>query len=147
MINKAVGMINSMIDFANKAASMVGISGIGKLNKVRMGRMDDGGLGERIHDSLTKDRAGAMANAVRERAADIHEADALKGRGGGGHAKTARKKPGANQGGGKGQIPFGRSGRGQRPDAGLGRGNQSPKTRTPRNAARNARTPRMGFGA
>ncbi|EMR8371382.1 tape measure protein [Neisseria gonorrhoeae] len=102
MINKAVGMINSMIDFANKAASMAGISGIGKLNKVRMGRMDDGGLGERIHDSLTKDRAGAMANAVRERAADIHEADALKGRGGGGHAKTARKKPGANQGGGKG---------------------------------------------
>ncbi|HFB2715472.1 TPA: tape measure protein [Neisseria gonorrhoeae] len=38
MINKAVGMINSMIDFANKAASMAGISGIGKLNKVRMGR-------------------------------------------------------------------------------------------------------------
>ncbi|HGO8065345.1 TPA: tape measure protein [Neisseria meningitidis] len=102
MINKAVGMINSMIDFANKAASMVGISGIEKLNKVQMGRMDDGGLGERIHDSLTKDRAGAMANAIRERAADIHEADALKGRGDGGHAKTAQKKPGANQGGGKG---------------------------------------------
>lgn len=102
MINKAVGMINSMIDFANKAASMVGISGIEKLNKVQMGRMDDGGLGGRIHDSLTKDRAGAMANAVRERAADIHEADALKGRGDGGHAKTAQKKPGANQGGGKG---------------------------------------------
>lgn len=102
MINKAVGMINSMIDFANKAASMVGISGIEKLNKVQMGRMDDGGLGERIHDSLTKDRAGAMANAIRERAADIHEADALKGRSDGGHAKTAQKKPGANQGGGKG---------------------------------------------
>lgn len=102
MINKAVGMINSMIDFANKAASMVGISGIEKLNKVQMGRMDDGGLGGRIADSMTKDRAGAMANAVRERAADIHEADALKGRGDGGHAKTAQKKPGANQGGGKG---------------------------------------------
>lgn len=102
MINKAVGMINSMIDFANKAASMVGISGIEKLNKVQMGRMDDDGLGKRIHDSLTKDRAGAMANAIRERAADIHEADALKGRGDGGHAKTAQKKPGANQGGGKG---------------------------------------------
>lgn len=102
MINKAVGMINSMIDFANKAASMVGISGIEKLNKVQMGRMDDGGLGGRIADSMTKDRAGAMVNAVRERAADIHEADALKGRGDGGHAKTAQKKPGANQGGGKG---------------------------------------------
>lgn len=101
MINKAVGMINSMIDFANKAASMVGISGIEKLNKVQMGRMNDGGLGGRIADSLTKDRAGAMANAVRERAADIHEADALKGHGDGGHAKTAQKKPGANQGGGK----------------------------------------------
>lgn len=102
MINKAVGMINSMIDFANKAASMVGISGIEKLNKVQMGRLDDGGLGGRIADSMTKDRAGAMANAVRERAANIHEADALKGRGDGGHAKTAQKKPGANQGGGKG---------------------------------------------
>ena len=102
MINKAVGMINSMIDFANKAASMVGISGIEKLNKVQMGRMDDGGLGGRIADSMTKDRAGAMVNAVRERAADIHEADAFKGRGDGGHAKTSQKKPGANQGGGKG---------------------------------------------
>lgn len=101
MINKAVGMINSMIDFANKAASMVGISGIEKLNKVQMGRMDDGGLGKRITDSMTQDRAGAMANAIRERAADIHEADALKGRGDGGHAKTAQKKTGANQGGGK----------------------------------------------
>lgn len=102
MLNKAVNMINSMIDFANKAASMVGISGIEKLNKVQMGRMDDGGLGKRITDSMTKDRAGAMANAVRERAANIHEADVLKGRGDGGHAKTAQKKPGANQGGGKG---------------------------------------------
>lgn len=101
MINKAVGLINSMIDFANKAASMVGISGIEKLNKVQMGRMDDGGLGGRIADSMTKDRAGAMANAVRERAADIHEADALKGRGDGGHAKTAHAKTGANHGGGK----------------------------------------------
>ena len=102
MINKAVGMINSMIDFANKAASMVGISGIEKLNKVQMGRMDDGGLGGRIAGSWKKDRVGAMVNAVRERAADIHEADALKGRGDGGHAKPAQKKPGANQGGGKG---------------------------------------------
>lgn len=103
MINKAVGMINSMIDFANKAASMVGISGIEKLNKVQMGRMNDGGLGKRITDSMTQDRAGAMANAIRERAANIHEADALKGRGDEGHAKTAQKKLGANQGGGKGR--------------------------------------------
>lgn len=111
MINKAVGMINSMIDFANKAASMVGISGIEKLNKVQMGRMDDGGFGGRIADSMTKDRAGAMVNAIRERAANIHEADALKGRGDGGHAKTAQKKLGANQGGGKrGKSRSGRSG-------------------------------------
>lgn len=102
MINKAVGMINSMIDFANKAASMVGISGIEKLNKVQMGRMDDGGLGGRIGGSWKKDRVGAMVNAARERAADIHEADALKRRGDGEHPKTAQKKPGANQGGGKG---------------------------------------------
>ncbi|HFC7693509.1 TPA: tape measure protein [Neisseria meningitidis] len=102
MINKAVGMINSMIDFANAALSMVGGSGIKKLDGVDLKKMDDGGLGKRIHDSLTKDRAGAMANAIRERAADIHEADALKGRSDGGHAKTAQKKPGANQGGGKG---------------------------------------------
>lgn len=102
MINKAVGMINSMIDFANAALSMVGGSGIKKLDGVDLKKMDDGGLGKRIHDSLTKDRAGAMANAIRERAADIHEADALKGRSDGGHAKTAQKKLGANQGGGKG---------------------------------------------
>ena len=102
MINKAVGMINSMIDFANKAASMVGISGIEKLNNVQMGRMNDGGLGGRIADSWKKDRVGAMANAIRERAADINEADALKGRSDRGHAKPAQKKPGANQGGGKG---------------------------------------------
>lgn len=111
MINKAVGMINSMIDFANAALSMVGGSGIKKLDGVDLKRMDDGGLGKRIHDSLTKDRAGAMANAIRERAADIHEADALKGRSDGGHAKTAQKKPGANQGGGKrGKSRSGRSG-------------------------------------
>ncbi|HEZ2567835.1 TPA: tape measure protein [Neisseria meningitidis] len=102
MINKAVGMINSMIDFANAALSMVGGSGIKKLDGVDLKRMDDGGLGKRITDSMTKDHAGAMANAIRERAADIHEADALKGRGDGGHPKPAQKKPGANQGGGKG---------------------------------------------
>lgn len=111
MINKAVGMINSMIDFANAALSMVGGSGIKKLDGVDLKKMDDGGLGKRIHDSLTKDRASAMANAIRERAADIHEADALKGRSDGGHAKTAQKKPGANQGGGKrGKSRSGRSG-------------------------------------
>lgn len=102
MINKAVGMINSMIDFANAALSMVGGSGIKKLDGVDLKRMDDGGLGKRITDSMTKDRVGAMANAVRERAADINEADALKRRGNGGKTKSAQKKPGANQGGGKG---------------------------------------------
>lgn len=102
MINKAIGMINGMIDFANAALSMVGGSGIKKLDGVDLKRMNDGGLGGRIADSWKKDRAGAMVNAVRERAADIHEADALKRRGDGVHAKPAQKKPGANQGGGKG---------------------------------------------
>ena len=111
MVNKAIGMINSMIDFANKAASMVGISGIEKLSNVQIGKMDDGGLGGRIADSMTKDRAGEMVNAIRERVANIHEAKAMqgargsggeggggggsggggrKGRGGGGHAGAAK---------------------------------------------------------
>lgn len=111
MVNKAVGMINSMIDFANKAASMVGVSGIEKLNNVQMGRMNDGGLGGRIADSMTKDRAGAMANAIKERAANIHEAKAMRG-GGGGSAKThaptggggSGRKGGGRKGGGKGHA-------------------------------------------
>ena len=118
MVNKAVGMINSMIDFANKAASMVGISGIEKLNNVQMGRMDDGGIGGRIAGSLKEDRAGAMANAIKERAANIHEAKAMRGGGGGGggsakaHAPTGggggggsgRKGSGGRKGGGKGHA-------------------------------------------
>lgn len=113
MVNKAVGMINSMIDFANKAASMVGVSGIEKLNNVQMGRMNDGGLGGRIVDSMTKDRAGAMANAIRERAADIHEAKAMRDGGGGGSAKAhaptgggggSGRKGGGRKGGGKGHA-------------------------------------------
>lgn len=113
MINKAVGMINSMIDFANAAVSMVGVSGIEKLNNVQMGRMNDGGLGGRIADSMTKDRTGAMANAIKERAANIHEAKAMKGaRGGGGSAKThaptggggSGRKGGGRKGGGKGHA-------------------------------------------
>lgn len=95
MINKAVGMINSMIDFANKAASMVGISGIEKLNKVQMGRMDDGGLGGRIHDSVTKDRVGAMANAIRERAEKIREKRILE-------EERPKKNSSENSGGGGG---------------------------------------------
>ena len=114
MVNKAVGMINSMIDFANKAASMVGISGIEKLNNVQMERMNDGGLGGRIADSMTKDRAGAMANAIKERAANIHEAKAMRGGGGGGggsakaHAPVggggSGRKGGGRKGGGKGHA-------------------------------------------
>lgn len=114
MINKAVGMINSMIDFANKAASMVGISGIEKLNNVKIGRMDDGGMGKRIGDSLTKDRVGEMVNNIKERAANIHEDKAMKGAGGGGgstktHAPTGGgggtgRKGGGRKGGGKGHA-------------------------------------------
>ena len=107
MINKAIGMINSMIDFANKAASMVGVSGIDKLSSVQIGKMDDGGLGGRIADSMTKDRAGAMANAIKERAANIHEAKAMRGGGGGGSAKT-HAPTGGGGGGGSGRKGGGR---------------------------------------
>ena len=110
MINKAVGMINSMIDFANKAASMVGVSGIDKLSNVQIGKMDDGGLGGRIADSMTKDRAGAMANAIRERAANIHEAKAMRG-GGGGGGSTKAHTPASGGGGGGGGGRKGGSGR------------------------------------
>ncbi|WP_050772629.1 tape measure protein [Neisseria flavescens] len=114
MVNKAIGMINSMIDFANKAASMVGISGIEKLNNVKIGRMDDGGMGKRIGDSMTQDRVGAMVNNIKERAANIHEDKAMKGAGGGGgstktHAPTGGgggtgRKGGGRKGGGKGHA-------------------------------------------
>lgn len=111
MVNKAVGMINSMIDFANKAASMVGVSGIEKLNNVQMGRMNDGGLGGRIADSMTKDRAGAMANAIKERADNIHEAKAMKGaRGGGGGGGGSAKTHAPTGGGGSGRKGGGRKG-------------------------------------
>ena len=93
MINKAVGMINSMIDFANKAASMVGISGIEKLNKVQMGRMDDGGLGGRIGGSMTEDRVGAMMNTIRERAEKIREKRILE-------EERPKKNSSENSGGG-----------------------------------------------
>lgn len=100
MINKAISMINSMIDFANKAASMVGVSGIEKLNSVQIGRMNDGGLGGRIADSMTKDRAGAMANAIKERAANIHETKAMRGGGGGGGSAKAPAVAGGGGGSG-----------------------------------------------
>lgn len=104
MINKAIGMINGMIDFANAALSMVGGSGIKKLDGVDLKRMDDGGLGGKIADSMTKDRAGAMANAIRERAANIHEAKAMRGGGGGGIPKSrAPSGGGGGSGGGSGR--------------------------------------------
>ena len=115
MINKAVGMINGMIDFANAALSMVGGSGIKKLDGVDLKRMDDGGLGGRIADSMTKDRAGAMANAIKERAANIHEAKAMKGArgGGGGGSAKAHAPAGGGGGGGSGREGGGRKGGGK----------------------------------
>nr|DAN48065.1 MAG TPA: Tail tape measure [Caudoviricetes sp.] len=121
MVNKAVGMINSMIDFANKAASMVGVSGIEKLNNVQIGKMNDGGLGGRIVDSMTKDRAGAMANAIRERAANIHEAKAMRGaRGGGGGGSAKAHAPAGGGGGGSGRKGGGRKGGGKGHSGGAG---------------------------
>ena len=128
MVNKAVGMINSMIDFANKAASMVGVSGIEKLNNVQMGRMNDGGLGGRIADSMTKDRAGAMANAIKERAANIHEAKAMRGaRGGGGGGGSAKAHAPASGGGGG----SGRKGSGGRKGGGKGHAGGSGAAQDP----------------
>jgi len=114
MVNKAVGMINGMIDFANAAVAMVGGSGIKKLDGVDLKRMDDGGFGGRIADSMTKDRAGAMANAIKERAANIHEAKAMRNaRGGGGGGSAKAHAPAGGGGGGSGRKGGGRKGGGK----------------------------------
>lgn len=115
MVNRAVGMINSMIDYANKAASMVGVSGIDKLNNVQIGRMDDGGLGGRISDSMTKDRVGNAIENIKARAALIHEQKAMRGGGGGGGGIPKSRVPsgggGGGGGGGSGRKGGGRKGR------------------------------------
>ena len=116
MVNRAVGMINSMIDYANKAASMVGVSGIDKLNNVQIGRMDDGGLGGRIADSMSKDRVGNAISNIKARAALIHEQKAISGGGGGGGSIPKSRVPlgggGGGGGGGSGRKGGGRKGRG-----------------------------------
>ena len=114
MVNRAVGMINSMIDYANKAASMVGVSGIDKLNNVQIGRMDDGGLGGRIADSMSKDRVGNAISNIKARAALIHEQKAMSGGGGGGGSIPKSHVPsgGGGGGGGSGRKGGGRKGRG-----------------------------------
>lgn len=115
MVNRAVGMINSMIDYANKAASMVGVSGIDKLNNVQIGRMDDGGLGGRIADSMSKDRVGNAISNIKARAALIHEQKAMRGGGGGGGGIPKSHVPsgggGGGGGGGSGRKGGGRKGR------------------------------------
>ncbi|OFO30591.1 phage tail protein [Neisseria sp. HMSC065D04] len=110
MVNRAVGMINSMIDYANKAASMVGVSGIDKLNNVQIGRMDDGGLGGRIADSMSKDRVGNAISNIKARAALIHDQKAMSGGGGGGGSIPKSRIP--SGGGGSGRKGGGRKGRG-----------------------------------
>ena len=116
MVNRAVGMINSMIDYANKAASMVGVSGIDKLNNVQIGRMDDGGLGGRISDSMSKDRVGNAISNIKARAALIHEQKAISGGGDGGGSIPKSRIPsgggGGGGGGGSGRKGGGRKGRG-----------------------------------
>lgn len=116
MVNRAVGMINSIIDYANKAASMVGVSGIDKLNNVQIGRMDDGGLGGRISDSMSKDRVGNAISNIKARAALIHEQKAISGGGGGGGSIPKSRIPsgggGGGGGGGSGRKGGGRKGRG-----------------------------------
>ena len=115
MVNRAVGMINSIIDYANKAASMVGVSGIDKLNNVQIGRMDDGGLGGQIADSMSKDRVGNAISNIKARAALIHEQKAMRGGGGGGGGIPKSHVPsgggGGGGGGGSGRKGGGRKGR------------------------------------
>lgn len=118
MVNRAVGMINSMIDYANKAASMVGVSGIDKLNNVQIGRMDDGGLGGRISDSMSKDRVGNAVDNIKARAALIHEQKAMRGGGGGGSIPKSRVPSGGGGGGGGGGS--GRKGGGRKGRSGGG---------------------------
>ena len=117
MINNAIGMINSMIDYANKAASMFGGSGINKLNNVQMGRMDDGGLGDRIAKSMTEDRVGNAISNIKARAALIHEQKAMRGGGGGGGMPKSRVPSGGGGGGGGGS---GRKGGGRKGRSGGG---------------------------
>ena len=116
MINKAIGMINGMIDYANAAASMVGGSGIKKLDNVDLKRMDDGGLGGRIADSMSKDRVGNAIDNIKARAALIHEQKAISGSGGGGGSIPKSRIPsgggGGGGGGGSGRKGGGRKGRG-----------------------------------
>lgn len=116
MVNRAVGMINSMIDYANKAASMVGVSGIDKLNNVQIGRMDDGGLGGRISDSMSKDRVGSAVDNINARAAMIHEQKAMSGGGGGGGGSMPKSRVPSGGGGGggmpKSRVPSGGGGGG-----------------------------------
>ena len=115
MINKAIGMINGMIDYANAAASMVGGSGIKKLDNVDLKRMDDGGLGGRISDSMSKDRVGNAIDNIKARAALIHEQKAMRGGGGGGGSIPKSRVPsgggGGGGGGGSGRKGGGRKGR------------------------------------
>lgn len=112
MINKAVDMINGLIGLANKAAALVGGSGIDKLGKVDLKRMDDGGLGERIKGSLTEDRAGAMLNNIKERAAKIRHDRLIR------EARKAgddpdKTEPTTGGGGGSGRKGGGRKGGGK----------------------------------
>jgi hypothetical protein len=120
MVNRAVGMINSMIDYANKAASMVGVSGIDKLNNVQIGRMDDGGLGGRISDSMSKDRVGNAIDNIKARAALIHEQKAMRGGGGGGGSIPKSHVPSGGGGGGGGHGGSGRKGGGRKGRGGGG---------------------------
>ena len=116
MISKAINMINGMIDFANAALSMVGVSGIKKLDGVDLKRMDDGGLGGRISDSKSKDRVGNAIDNIKARAALIHEQKAMRGGGGGGSIPKSRVPSGGSGGGGggsgSGRKGGGRKGRG-----------------------------------
>jgi tape measure domain-containing protein len=123
MINKAIDMINGMIDYANKAASVVGASGIDKLRKVdNAGKIDDGGLGGRISDSMSKDRVGNAIDNIKARAALIHEQKAMRGGGGGGGSIPKSHVPSGGGGGGGGHGGSGRKGGGRKGRGGGGSG-------------------------
>lgn len=108
MVNRAIGLINGLIGMANKAAALVGASGIDTIGKASVGRLNDGGLGGRIADSMTKDRAGEFADKVRSRAGRlagdrvINDAASFAHSDGGGGARRPAAGGGSGGGGRKG---------------------------------------------
>ncbi len=105
MVNKAIDKINGLIEYANKAASMVGMSGINKIANVSVSRRDDGGLGAQVAGNFSRDYTAEFAAAVRNRAqrkASDREIEKAAGTANGATPATRTSSAGsAGTGGGK----------------------------------------------